>query len=248
MKDMSHIAGFVAAGLTPSNPFHYCDIVTSTGHKTLRGPRSALIFYKKSINIDKDLGLKIEKSLYPANIESPHFNSIAALATSLREAKSSEFIEYQEQTIKNSIAFSETLKSLDFEILTNGSENHLQLAILKNKGVLGDEIYFLTGMGNIFLNFTTVRALSHSDRPHGLRMGTPPMTTRGCKENDFVEIAYILNDFVELGRDIKGKNENLVQFKERVLDSSNQLELNKLRNKVQIFVDKMDDNFSIYTC
>lgn len=247
MSDMSHIAGLVAADIPFSNPFDYADIITTTVHKTLRGPRGALIFFKRKIPIDEHLEEKMKKAFYPGNLESSHYNNLAAIATCLREAQSADFKLYQKQVIKNSIALSDTLKSLKFQLMTGGSENHMQLMSLKNKGVLGDEMRYIMGLGNVFLNFSTVKANSHTDRPHALRMGTPAMTTRGCNENDFVKIGHLINKFVKIGKDISQKNESLEDFKKRLTDSKHMEDIDKLKNNVEKFLSKFEKQYSIYT-
>jgi glycine hydroxymethyltransferase len=241
---MSHISGLVAAGIPPSNPFDFCDIITSTVHKTLRGPRSALVFFRKSSPFDKDLSKKMLDSVFPGNLGGPHNHSITAMATALREANSEDFKKYQHQVVKNSITMGEVLKEKGYRIMTNGTDNHMILLSLQNKGVFGDEVYNLLDKGDVTSNQYTVKGTCHTARPNGLRVGSPAMTTRGCKESDFMVIGNILDEFVRLAKDIRGEGEGLMEFKGRMSREDNQKEIEKLKLKVNQFCKKLDYNYT----
>lgn len=241
--DMSHISGLVAAGLCPSNPFDHCDIITSTVHKTLRGPRSALLFFRKQSRFDRDLSRKVLDSVFPGNLGGPHNHSITAMATALREASSEEFKEYQTQVLKNASALGESLMEKGYRLMTGGTDNHMILVSLQNKGVLGDEVYNLLDAGDVTCNQYTVKGTCHTARPDGLRLGTPAMTTRGFTEQDFRRVGDIVDEFVRLTLQIKGSGSDLAQFKLRMLDQDNCDEITRLRKKVNDFCKPFEYNF-----
>ena len=240
--DMAHFSGLVAADIPPSNPFDYCDIVTTTVHKTLRGPRSGLVFFRKSTAFDDELGLKVLDSVFPGNLGGPQHHSITAMATALLEASTSEFREYQQQVVKNSIALAETLKKKGYRLMTDGTENHMIMLSLENKGAYGDEVYNLLDVAEVTSNPYTVKGTPHTARPNGLRVGTPPMTTRGCAESDFETIGELLDEFVHLSKDIRHDSDTLAQFKQRLLAPENQSAIGEMRSKVNRFCEKFDYN------
>lgn len=186
MADIAHISGLVASGLL-NNPFEYVDVVTTTTHKTLRGPRAALIFYKK------ELKEKIDFAVFPSCQGGAHYNTICAIATSLKQVASDEYKEYSNQVIKNAKVLSIELKKYDFDILTNGTDNHIVMINLKNKGITGSKFEKIAELCNISLNKNTIATDVSALSPSGIRLGTPAMTTRGFKEDDFIFVANIIN-------------------------------------------------------
>lgn len=188
MVDMAHIAGLVAGGVHPS-PFGYADIVTSTTHKTLRGPRSGIIFVKKD---DRELDKKIDKAVFPGLQGGPHMNQIAAVAVALKEAQSPQFKKYVEQVCKNANALAQELKKLGWKILSNGTDNHLVLVDvwMDGKGMGGKDASDLLEAEGIIVNKNTIPGEKRSPvNPSGIRLGTAAETSRGLKEKDFIKIA-----------------------------------------------------------
>lgn len=191
MVDMAHIAGLVAAGLH-QNPVEYADIVTSTTHKTLRGPRGGLILCKE------EYGKAIDKALFPGTQGGPLMHVIAAKAVCFGEALKPEFKEYQKQIVKNAKVLSEELLKLGFNLVSKGTDNHLILIDLRNKGITGKELEEKLDDVGITVNKNAVPF--DTEKPtitSGIRIGTPAVTTRGFKEEDMVKIAQLINMTVE---------------------------------------------------
>lgn len=187
LADMAHISGLVSAGVIPS-PFDYADIVTTTTHKSLRGPRGAMIFYrlgersknKKGESIMYDLENKINFSVFPGFQGGPHNHTIAALATALKQATTPEYKEYQKQVLKNSKKLAEVLLSKGYSLVSGGTDNHLILVDLKKSpGALdGARVERVLELANIAANKNTVPGDKSAMTPGGIRMGTPSLTTR----------------------------------------------------------------------
>jgi len=207
MGDIAHISGLVASGLL-NNPFEYCDVVTTTTHKTLRGPRAALIFYKKKF---KEC---IDFAVFPSAQGGGHNNTIAAIATALYQVNTVEFVEYSKQVITNAKFLSKCLKEYNFDILTDGTDNHIVMVNLKNKGITGSKFEKLAEMCNVSVNKNAIVTDKSALSPSGIRLGTPAMTTRGFKENEFKFVANILNKICDLTIKIQGDSSSnkLVDF------------------------------------
>lgn len=201
MIDMSHVGGLVAGGVYPS-PFEYADIVTTTVHKTLRGPRSALIFARKDSPDAKDvagnpkppreLDRKIDKAVFPGLQGGPHENQIAAVAVALKEASTPAFKKYAAQVVKNAAALAAELKKLGWKIISDGTDTHLILVDtwMKGKGISGAEASERLEKAGIIVNKNTIPFETRSPfDPSGIRLGTAAETTRGKKEKDMVAIA-----------------------------------------------------------
>lgn len=190
MVDMAHIAGLVAVGLHPS-PVPYADFVTTTTHKTLRGPRGGAILCKEKY------AKQIDKAIFPGIQGGPLMHVIAAKAVSFKEALAPEFKDYQQQVLKNAKAFAEALVARGFNLVSGGTDNHLVLVDLRNKNITGKDAEKLLDEISITTNKNTVPYDTQSPFvTSGLRMGTPAMTTRGMKEEDMVEIADIISDII----------------------------------------------------
>ncbi len=188
MVDMSHFAGLVAGKVYPS-PFLYADIVTTTTHKTLRGPRSAMIFSRKDA---RELNKKIDKIIIPGLQGGPHFNAIAAVAVALKEDNTPAFRKYAAQVVKNAKALADELQKLGWRIVEGGTETHLLRVDtwLGGKGVSGRTAADKLEAAGIIVNENTIPNDTRSPvDPSGLRLGSAPETTRGKKEKDFREIA-----------------------------------------------------------
>lgn len=196
LADISHTAGLIACELLNS-PFLFCDVVTTTTHKTLRGPRGALIFYKK------ELQEQIDFALFPGCQGGPHCNTIAAIATALFEVATPEFVEYSRKVISNSKYLASVLKSYGFTVITGGTDNHIILVNTKDKGITGSKIEKLCEKCSVSINKNMIATDSSAQSPSGIRLGTPAMTTRGFENKHFETVAKILNDITLLGIDIQ---------------------------------------------
>ncbi len=189
MVDMAHIAGLVAARLHP-NPCEYADIVTSTTHKTLRGPRGGVI-----LTNSEEIAKKIDKVIFPGIQGGPLMHIIAAKAVAFKEALQPQFIEYQRQVIKNAAAFADEFIKLGYHVVSGGTDNHLLLLdVLSKTGLTGKKAENLLDTVNITCNKNTIPY--DTQKPFissGIRLGTPAMTTRGLKEDDFRLIARLID-------------------------------------------------------
>lgn len=204
MVDMAHIAGLVAAGLHP-NPVPYADFVTSTTHKTLRGPRGGIILCKE------EFAKKIDKTIFPGIQGGPLMHTIAAKAVCFKEAMSDEFKVYMTKVVENAKQLSDSLIEKGFNIVSNGTDNHLLLIDLRNKGLTGKEMERILDEVGITVNKNTVPGETESPFvTSGIRIGTPAMTTRGFGKEEMIEIADIMNYVVE------NKEGNLEPVRERV--------------------------------
>lgn len=189
MVDMAHIAGLVAAGLHP-NPVEYADVVTSTTHKTLRGPRGGII-----LTNSEEIIKKINKTIFPGIQGGPLMHVIAAKAQSFSEALDPSFKTYQEQVLKNIKALSKSLEENGFRIVSGGTDNHLILVDVTSSNLTGKESEKLLDEINITVNKNTIPYDKASPMvTSGIRIGSPAMTTRGLKEVEFYEIGNIISD------------------------------------------------------
>lgn len=208
MADIAHIAGLVAAKIHPE-PFSYCDVVTSTTHKTLRGARGGIIM----TNNDKVAQL-VDKWVFPGYQGGPLFHQIAAKAVAFREALEPEFIEYQKQIVKNAKAFCEEFQKLGLKIISSTTDNHLLMIDVKSSFSLsGKEATEILAKIDITVNKNTIPNDSESPQvTSGIRLGTPAMTTRGMKEKEFIYLAQIINQALKNNQD----KDFLKQLKEEV--------------------------------
>ena len=187
MVDMAHIAGLVAAGLHP-NPVPYAHIVTTTTHKTLRGPRGGMILCKA------DMAKKIDSAVFPGTQGGPLMHVIAAKAICFKEALSEDFKNYQKQIVKNAKVLAESLMSKSFKLVSNGTDNHLMLVDLTNKDITGKDAQNMLDEVGITVNKNGIPFDTKSPFiTSGIRIGTPAVTTRGMKENDMEMIAELIN-------------------------------------------------------
>ncbi len=187
MVDMAHIAGLVAAGEHPS-PVPYADVVTTTTHKTLRGPRGGMILCKE------ELGKAIDKAIFPGTQGGPLMHIIAAKAVSFKEALSDEFKAYQHQVVKNARAFADALKAKGFDLVSGGTDNHLILIDLRSHHITGKELEHR--LDEVYITANKNAIPNDPEKPFvtsGIRVGTPAVTTRGFVEEDMAEIADIIH-------------------------------------------------------
>lgn len=245
MSDIAHISGLVAAKVLPS-PFEHSDIVTTTTHKSLRGPRGAMIFFRKGVrSVDKkgsqimyDLEGPINFSVFPGHQGGPHNHTIAALAVALKQVKSQEFVDYQKQVLKNAKALEKRLLSLGYKLVTGGTDTHLLMIDLRDKKIDGARVERVLEMANVATNKNTVPGDKSALIPGGLRVGTPAMTTRGFKEDDFEKVADIIHRGVLIALDVQSKVQStrLIDFKAFLSDSGKAFpEISELKDNVAKF-------------
>lgn len=210
LADISHIAGLIVAGVHPS-PVIYAHIITTTTHKTLRGPRGAMIMVTdKGLKKNPDLPKLIDSAIIPGLQGGPHDNQTAAIAVALKEAATPQFKKYADQIIKNSQALSLELLKYNFDLATKGTDNHLILINLQNKGVNGAVAALALEVAGIVVNKNAVPGDTKPPfYPSGIRLGTPALTSRGMKEKEMVKIAKWINQAVE-----EVSNEKLPEEKE----------------------------------
>ncbi|KAI1136287.1 serine hydroxymethyltransferase [Hypoxylon sp. FL0543] len=227
MADIAHISGLVAAKVIPG-PFGFADIVTTTSHKSLRGPRGAMIFYRKGVRKVNpktkeetlyNLEGPINNSVFPGHQGGPHNHTITALAVALKQAQTPEFRAYQEQVLANAQALANRLgesKSnggLGYKLVSGGTDNHLVLVDLKPQGVDGARVERVLELVGVASNKNTVPGDKSAMVPGGLRIGTPAMTTRGFVENDFVRVADIIDRAVTIAARVDKAARNAAQEK-----------------------------------
>jgi glycine hydroxymethyltransferase len=242
MADIAHIAGLIVAGVHPS-PVPYAHIITTTTHKTLRGPRGAMIMVtEKGLKKNPDLPKKIDSAIIPGLQGGPHDNQTAAIAVSLLEASKASFKKYGEQIVRNSKALASELNSYGFDLVSGGSDNHLILIDLKNKGVNGAVAALALEVAGIVVNkngvpFDTLPPFY----PSGIRLGTPAITTRGMREKDMKRIAAWMNLAVEEVSDLslpKDKEERREVWKKHKAAIVKNKKLIKISKEVKAFCIK----------
>ncbi|MFH1613879.1 MAG: serine hydroxymethyltransferase [Planctomycetota bacterium] len=191
VSDIAHIAGLVVAGIHKS-PVPYADIVSSTTHKTLRGPRGGMLLCKA------EHAEKVDKSVFPGLQGGPHMHTLCAVAVALAEADTPEFVAYARQVVKNARACAQKLLEFGFNLVTGGTDNHLILIDLRNKGIPGKKLAKALDRARIVTNYNSVPDdPAPPSNPSGLRIGTPAVTTRGMKELQAEQIACFINKVVE---------------------------------------------------
>jgi len=243
LMDMAHISGLVAAGVNKS-PFQYCDIVTTTTHKSLRGPRGAMIFFRKGVRKTDpktgketlyDLEGPINFSVFPGHQGGPHNHTITALAVALKQAQTEDFKLYQQQVIKNAKALEVAFKGMDYKLVTDGTDNHMVLLDLKPFALDGARVEAVLEQVNIACNKNTTPGDKSALTPMGIRIGAPAMTSRGLGEEDFKKIANYIDQCIKLCKKIQSElpkeNNKLKDFKSRVASGEVQ-EINDLKKEI----------------
>jgi glycine hydroxymethyltransferase len=211
MADIAHISGLVATKQHPE-PFSHCDVVTTTTHKSLRGPRAGMIFFKYSDKLP-DIKERIDMAVFPALQGGPHNHQIGALAAQLLEVNTPEFTEYSKNVITNAQTMAETLKSKGHKLASDGTDNHLVLWDLRPHGLTGSKVEKVCEAASISLNRNAVHGDASALSPGGVRIGAPAMTTRGCGVEDFKKIALFLDRCCQIALDIQAKKgKKLVDF------------------------------------
>lgn len=211
--DISHISGLVAGGAHPS-PAPYVHIISTTTHKTLRGPRGGMIMVtQKGVEKDPDLPKKIDKAIFPGFQGGPHMHQIAAIAVCLKEASNLTFKKYSKQIVKNAKVLAEELKKHSFNLVSGGTDNHLILVDLRNKNIAGPEAQELLESAGITINKNTIPFdPAPPFKPSGIRMGTPAITTRGMKEKEMKKIAGWINEVISNPKSVKKVREEIKNF------------------------------------
>ncbi|MCD4830537.1 MAG: serine hydroxymethyltransferase [Anaerohalosphaeraceae bacterium] len=191
VSDIAHISGLVVAGLH-QNPMPYADIVSTTTHKTLRGPRGGMLLCKE------ECAASVDKAVFPGLQGGPHMHTISALAVALKEADTPEFIAYAKQVIKNAKTLAESLMGYGFKLFTGGTDNHLILIDLRNKNISGKKLAKALDRAGIVGNYNTIPGdPAKPFNPNGYRIGTPAVTTRGMKQEQMKKIAEMINTVTE---------------------------------------------------
>jgi glycine hydroxymethyltransferase len=216
LVDMSHFSGLVAAG-EHNNPFEFAHIVTTTTHKSLRGPRSGMIFFLKANirgSMSETLEERVNNAVFPMLQGGPHEHQIAAVATQLKEVKSPEFKAYIQQVKRNAKALAEGLVARGNVLASGGTDNHLMLWNLRPHSVTGSKFEKLLDLVHITANKNSVLGDKSAITPGGVRLGTPALTTRGFVEKNFVDVADFLQRAVEIAKAVESKQpgQKLVEF------------------------------------
>lgn len=241
--DMAHISGLIAAGVIPS-PFEYADIVTTTTHKSLRGPRGAMIFFRKGVrSTDEKTGKEtlydlegpINFSVFPGHQGGPHNHTITALAVALKQADTQEFKDYQAQVIKNAKTLENEFKKLGIKLVADGTDSHMVLLDLRNHSLDGARVEAVLEQINIACNKNSIPGDKSALTPCGIRIGAPAMTSRGFGEEDFKRVAQYIVQAIELckqvQKDLPKPDNKLKDFKAKVANDSVP-EILKLRKEI----------------
>ena len=232
--DIAHISGLIAAGVHPS-PFPHAHIVTTTTHKTLRGPRGAMIFSRKEFEE------KINQAVFPGLQGGPHNHVISGLAVALKLAATPEFKEYQTQVIKNCKVLATELKARGYDLVSGGTDNHLLLIDLRNKGINGSKTEKVCEFASLTLNKNTIPGDRSAVNPSGLRIGTPAMTSRGAIESDFKLIAEYIDRAIKIAVNTQAGNvsQKVKEFTNE-LHSNTPHELLQLKAEVEAFASNFE--------
>ncbi|XP_058791047.1 serine hydroxymethyltransferase isoform X1 [Phymastichus coffea] len=241
-SDMAHVSGLVAAGLIPS-PFEYSDVVSTTTHKTLRGPRAGVVFFRKGVkyigkngeNIMYDFENKINQAIFPGLQGGPHNHAIAGIATAMKQVFSPSFVAYQKQVISNAKRLCSQLQNLGYKISTNGTDTHMLLIDLRPTNLTGSKAEKILEAISIACNKNTVPGDKSAFNPSGIRLGTPALTTRGLREDDMDKVAIFINKGLQLAKEITSKSgPKLVDFKHILQTDTDILrKISKLKNEVE---------------
>ena len=246
MMDMAHISGLVAAE-EHAQPFEYCDIVTTTTHKSLRGPRAGMIFFRRGPRPSKkgepegmtyDYEPRINQAVFPALQGGPHNHQIGALCVALKHAATPEFKAYIQQVKANAAALAAALMSKGYKLVTNGTENHLVLWDLRPCGLTGSKMETICDMLHITLNKNAVFGDASALAPGGCRIGAPAMTSRGLKEPDFEKIAEFLHQAVELALEVQASHGKMLKDWKMGLEDN--AKVDALRAEVETWAESFE--------
>ena len=221
LADIAHISGLVATQ-EANNPFEYCDIVTTTTHKTLRGPRSGMIFYKKQFES------QINESVFPGVQGGPHNNKIAALCYQLKEVATPEFKDYIINVKENAKILANTLIDLGYTVSSNGTDNHIVLVHVRDKGLTGSKVEKVCELVDISINKNSIFGDTSAINPGGIRLGSSAMTTRKCNNQHFTQIAHFIDRVIKICLNIqKNTGPKLKDFLLNIDDNSDIIQLRK---------------------
>ncbi|KAH6910584.1 glycine hydroxymethyltransferase [Coprinopsis sp. MPI-PUGE-AT-0042] len=243
MCDMAHTSGLIAAQELNS-PFEYCDVVTTTTHKTLRGPRAGLIFFRKDLENAKDLEKRVNDAVFPACQGGPHNNTIAAIATALKQVAQPEFKTYAKQVIANARTLAETLVSHGYKLQTGGTDNHLVLWDLRPIGLTGSKVEKVCDLMGITINKNAVSGDASAQVPGGIRLGTSALTSRDMVEEDIKKVGEFLHRAVQISLTLqKEAGSKLLKDFVRVATSPSEGQVGhkqvlELRDEVQAFAKR----------
>lgn len=243
MADISHLSGLVVAGVYPS-PVPHVHIVTTTTHKTLRGPRGAMILVTaKGLKKDPELGEKINKSIIPGIQGGPHMNSIAGIGVALKEASKASYKKYAAQILKNAQALATELNKYEFDLVSGGTDSHLLLIDIRNKNLLGNTLAEGCDAAGIVFNRNSVPYDPNPPfYPSGIRLGTPGLTSRGMKEREMKKIARLINDVVmglqqtKLKMNITTEEEKKKSIRKEIVDKTQAIKI--VRKEVKTLCKK----------
>merc|ERR1711879_643855 len=235
MADIAHISGLVATKLHPA-PFEHCDVVTTTTHKSLRGPRAGMIFFKYSDTIP-DIKERIDMAVFPGLQGGPHNHQIGALAAQLLEVNTPEFSEYSKQVVANAKALADALKSKGHKLASDGTDNHLILWDLRPHGLTGSKVEKVCEAASMSLNRNAVHGDSSALSPGGVRIGSPAMTARGCTTDDFKKIGEFLHRCCQIALAVQASHgKKLVDFEKGLGDDNK--DLTQLRTEIEAWAIK----------
>ncbi|EDO33475.1 predicted protein [Nematostella vectensis] len=246
LADMAHISGLVASDVVPG-PFEYADVVTTTTHKSLRGPRAGMIFYRKGIKgykkngdpIKYDYGSKIDFAVFPALQGGPHNHQIAGLAVALKQAMTPEFKAYGQQILGNCKAMAEVFMERGYKLVTDGTDNHLVLMDLRPKGIGGAQAERILEEISITVNKNTCPGDKSALKPGGLRIGAPALTSRKFKVHDFKQVADFIDRGIKLGLEIQEvAGTDFKKFIEALSSEKFSEKVESLRKEVEKFSGK----------
>jgi len=241
LSDIAHISGLIVAQQLASNPFDYSDIVTTTTHKTLRGPRAGMIFFGKGEKYSDgktDLGEKINSAVFPALQGGPHNNTIAGISVALHEAMSPEFKDYQAQVKKNAARLAQSLVKKGYTLVSGGTDNHLMLLDVRPQNIDGARVDKLLEKANITVNKNAVPGDTKPFVPGGIRLGSPALTTRGFVEADFEVVADFIHRGIQIAQKInQGENTKKLKTFQTALEQDIP-EITKLKKEVEQFARK----------
>ncbi|QRW23539.1 Serine hydroxymethyltransferase [Rhizoctonia solani] len=236
MADIAHTSGLVAAQEL-KNPFEYCDVVTTTTHKTLRGPRAGLIFFRKDNAYAKDIEARVNNAVFPACQGGPHNNTIAAIATALKQVATPAFKEYAKQVIANARVLGQELVSKNYKLQTSGTDNHLVLWDLRPLGLTGSKVEKVCDLVHITINKNAVSGDKSAQVPGGIRLGTSALTSRSMKEEDIKQVAEFLHRAVQLSLALQKQagSKLLKDFERAASEGQGKADVEALRKDVQEF-------------
>lgn len=244
LADMAHVSGLVAAQVV-ANPFEYADIVTTTTHKSLRGPRAALIFFRKGVKevgkdgkeILYDFEKKINEAIFPGLQGGPHNNAIGAIAVALKDAASADFKKYGQQVVANSKALCNELIKRGYKVVTGGTDTHLFSVDMRSVGLNGSKAEKVLEEVSIAVNKNTCPGDKSALTPSGIRIGTPALTSRNLKEADFLQVADFIDQGFKLAVEINkaAAGNTLKDFKEKMNDETFKAKIKELKEKIEAF-------------